>query len=347
MGFGHRVYKNFDPRAKIIKKACFDVLERLGVQQPSCSRSRGARGDRAQGRLLHRAQALPERRLLLGRDLQRDRHAGEHVHGDVRDRPPAGLDRAVARDARATRTSRSGARARSTPARRSARTCRSPSGRDARPTGCCTHAPRCERRRVSGDGPARHAERLAARRRAAAGSATRSRPPRCARSHARAGAADARRRPHARLRRRARAATRRLRRRASSGCGEPRSGTTRCACWRARRRRRPLVQPGGASPTSRAKAHASAPLYAAALAAARASRRRRGAALRRRGLPRRGRAHATSSWCAPTDRCVTPPLARGGVARRRARDRCSSACRAAPRATSARGRSPPRARSSR
>jgi citrate synthase len=31
MGFGHRVYKNFDPRAKIIKKACFDVLERLGV----------------------------------------------------------------------------------------------------------------------------------------------------------------------------------------------------------------------------------------------------------------------------------------------------------------------------
>jgi citrate synthase len=31
MGFGHRVYKNFDPRAKIIKKACFDVLEKLGV----------------------------------------------------------------------------------------------------------------------------------------------------------------------------------------------------------------------------------------------------------------------------------------------------------------------------
>ncbi|MAI80017.1 MAG: citrate (Si)-synthase [Deltaproteobacteria bacterium] len=31
MGFGHRVYKNFDPRARIIKKACFDVLNRLGV----------------------------------------------------------------------------------------------------------------------------------------------------------------------------------------------------------------------------------------------------------------------------------------------------------------------------
>ena len=32
MGFGHRVYKNFDPRMKIIKGACFDVLEKLGTQ---------------------------------------------------------------------------------------------------------------------------------------------------------------------------------------------------------------------------------------------------------------------------------------------------------------------------
>jgi citrate synthase len=31
MGFGHRVYKNFDPRARIIKKASYDVLQRLGV----------------------------------------------------------------------------------------------------------------------------------------------------------------------------------------------------------------------------------------------------------------------------------------------------------------------------
>jgi citrate synthase len=30
MGFGHRVYKNFDPRAKIIRAACYRVLERLG-----------------------------------------------------------------------------------------------------------------------------------------------------------------------------------------------------------------------------------------------------------------------------------------------------------------------------
>ena len=34
MGFGHRVYKNFDPRAVILKRTADKVLERLGVQDP-------------------------------------------------------------------------------------------------------------------------------------------------------------------------------------------------------------------------------------------------------------------------------------------------------------------------
>ena len=34
MGFGHRVYKNFDPRAKILKAACDEVLADLGVEDP-------------------------------------------------------------------------------------------------------------------------------------------------------------------------------------------------------------------------------------------------------------------------------------------------------------------------
>ena len=34
MGFGHRVYKNFDPRARIIKKAADDVLDQLGINDP-------------------------------------------------------------------------------------------------------------------------------------------------------------------------------------------------------------------------------------------------------------------------------------------------------------------------
>ena len=34
MGFGHRVYKNFDPRAKVMKETCDEVLEALGVNDP-------------------------------------------------------------------------------------------------------------------------------------------------------------------------------------------------------------------------------------------------------------------------------------------------------------------------
>jgi citrate synthase len=34
MGFGHRVYKNFDPRAKVMQKICYEVLEQLGVKDP-------------------------------------------------------------------------------------------------------------------------------------------------------------------------------------------------------------------------------------------------------------------------------------------------------------------------
>jgi citrate synthase len=47
MGFGHRVYKNYDPRAKIVKQSADDVLKRLGVSDP----------------LLDIAKALEERAL--------------------------------------------------------------------------------------------------------------------------------------------------------------------------------------------------------------------------------------------------------------------------------------------
>ncbi|MFD1615401.1 citrate synthase [Gelatiniphilus marinus] len=41
MGFGHRVYKNFDPRAKIIKKAADEVLGDLGVKDPILEIAKG------------------------------------------------------------------------------------------------------------------------------------------------------------------------------------------------------------------------------------------------------------------------------------------------------------------
>ena len=34
MGFGHRVYKNYDPRATVLRKSCHEVLDELGVQDP-------------------------------------------------------------------------------------------------------------------------------------------------------------------------------------------------------------------------------------------------------------------------------------------------------------------------
>ena len=32
MGFGHRVYKNYDPRAKLMRETCYEVLQELGLQ---------------------------------------------------------------------------------------------------------------------------------------------------------------------------------------------------------------------------------------------------------------------------------------------------------------------------
>ena len=156
MGFGHRVYKNYDPRARIIKQAAEDVFEVTGQEPAARDRDR-ARADRARGRLLRLAQALPERRLLLGPDLRGHGPAGRDVPGDVRDRPHERLDRPVARDDRRTRSRRSPARARSTRAPASATTCRWRSARAGPPlelksrrlsstTGQATRSPRLSER---------------------------------------------------------------------------------------------------------------------------------------------------------------------------------------------------------
>jgi citrate synthase len=34
MGFGHRIYKNFDPRATMLREVCDDLLEKLGIDDP-------------------------------------------------------------------------------------------------------------------------------------------------------------------------------------------------------------------------------------------------------------------------------------------------------------------------
>ena len=48
MGFGHRVYKNYDPRAKVMQKTCHEVLDELGITGRPAARGRhGAGADRA------------------------------------------------------------------------------------------------------------------------------------------------------------------------------------------------------------------------------------------------------------------------------------------------------------
>ena len=58
MGFGHRVYKNYDPRAKIIKKACDEVLAKLHISDPLLDIAKHLEEAALQRFLLRRAQAL-------------------------------------------------------------------------------------------------------------------------------------------------------------------------------------------------------------------------------------------------------------------------------------------------
>ena len=120
MGFGHRVYKSYDPRAKLIKQVADSGLRRDGHRPEARDRAR-ARADRARGRVLRQPQALPERRLLLGPDLQGDGLSDRLLHRALRARPPAGLDRAVGGDAHRPASRRSRGRGRSTSAPTSAR----------------------------------------------------------------------------------------------------------------------------------------------------------------------------------------------------------------------------------
>ena len=98
MGFGHRVYKNFDPRAKVMKATADAVLKELGQDRSGARCRQGARAYRAQRPIFHRQEALSQRRFLFRRDLERDRFPDRNVHRLVRTRPHRRLGRAVERD---------------------------------------------------------------------------------------------------------------------------------------------------------------------------------------------------------------------------------------------------------
>ena len=100
MGFGHRVYKNYDPRAAILKKTCTRRASSGSACRASCSRSRcSSRRSRSSDDYFVSRKLYPNVDFYSGIIYKALGIPVEHVHGDVRDRPHAGLDRAVARDA--------------------------------------------------------------------------------------------------------------------------------------------------------------------------------------------------------------------------------------------------------
>ena len=96
MGFGHRVYKNYDPRAKIMQKTCHEVLDELGIKDdPLLDVAMELEQIALQRRIFHREEALSECRFLFGHHAEGDGLPDLHVHRAVRGGAHRRLDRAV------------------------------------------------------------------------------------------------------------------------------------------------------------------------------------------------------------------------------------------------------------
>ena len=84
MGFGHRVYKNYDPRAKVMQKTCHQVLDALDKRSDPLLKVAMELERIALQDVLRREEALSEHRLLFRHHAARDRLPGRHVHRAVR-----------------------------------------------------------------------------------------------------------------------------------------------------------------------------------------------------------------------------------------------------------------------
>ena len=99
MGFGHRVYKNYDPRAKIIKKAADDVFEVTGTN-PLLEIALELEKIALEDEYFVKRKLYPNVDFYSGLIYEALRHAGRHVPGAVRDPAHERLDRPVAGDDR-------------------------------------------------------------------------------------------------------------------------------------------------------------------------------------------------------------------------------------------------------
>ena len=99
MGFGHRVYKNFDPRAKIIRDMCHKVLEKLGKQDnPLLELALRLEEIALKDEYFVARKLYPNVDFYSGIIYSRAGHSALDVHGDVRDRAHRRLGGALAGD---------------------------------------------------------------------------------------------------------------------------------------------------------------------------------------------------------------------------------------------------------
>ncbi len=91
MGFGHRVYKNFDPRAKIIKATADKVLAKLGIKDPLLDIAKELEEAALKDNYFVERKLYPNVDFYSG-IIYRARVPHEHVHRALRHRSPSGLD---------------------------------------------------------------------------------------------------------------------------------------------------------------------------------------------------------------------------------------------------------------
>ncbi len=66
MGFGHRVYKNYDPRTTVMRETCHEVLKELGAKDDLLEVAMELEKHRAEQPVLSREETVPERHFFSG-----------------------------------------------------------------------------------------------------------------------------------------------------------------------------------------------------------------------------------------------------------------------------------------
>ena len=101
MGFGHRVYKNYDPRAKLMRETCHEVLNELGLHDdPLFELAMTLEKIALEDEYFVSRKLYPNVDFYSGHRAEGDRHPGAAVHGDLRAGAHGRLDRAAERDDR-------------------------------------------------------------------------------------------------------------------------------------------------------------------------------------------------------------------------------------------------------